>query len=213
MTNKELGNYLKDLRLKKNLSTRQVYEMCNVSNGYLSLVENRNRKASAIILKKLAAVYNVDYLTLYEKAGYIDLINEDMKQKSCRIPVLGRIPAGIPIELIQDIIDYEDISEDMLRGGKEYFALKVKGNSMWPKYLDGDTIIVLRQDNCESGEDCIVMVNGNDGTFKRVIKKDTGIILEPINQQEYDSISYSNEDIEKLPVRILGVVKELRRSI
>ena len=130
-----------------------------------------------------------------------------------RIPVLGSIPAGIPIELIQDVIDYEDISEEMLKGGKEYFALKVKGTSMWPKYLDGDTIIVLKQNDCESGQDAIVMVNGDDGTFKRVIKKDTGITLEPINQQEYNSVSYSNEDIEKLPIKILGVVKEIRRKI
>ena len=130
-----------------------------------------------------------------------------------RIPVLGSIPAGIPIELIEDILDYEDISEEMLKGGKEYFALKVKGTSMWPKYLDGDTIIVLKQNDCENGQDCIVMVNGDDGTFKRVIKKDTGITLEPINQQEYNSVSYSNEDIEKLPIRILGVVKEIRRKI
>lgn len=93
------------------------------------------------------------------------------QNKSIRIPVLGSIPAGIPIELIEDILDYEDISEEMLKGGKEYFALKVKGSSMWPKYLDGDTIIVLKQDDCESGQDAIVMVNGNDGTFKRVIKK------------------------------------------
>jgi hypothetical protein len=65
-----------------------------------------------------------------------------------RIPVLGSIPAGIPIELIEDVLDYEDISEEMLKGGKQYFARKVKGTSMWPKYLDGDTIIVLKQDDC-----------------------------------------------------------------
>lgn len=139
--------------------------------------------------------------------------NNTQQSKTIKIPVLGSIPAGIPIQLIQDVIDYEDISEEMLKGGKEYFALKVKGTSMWPKYLDGDTIIVLKQNDCESGQDAIVMVNGDDGTFKRVIKKDTGITLEPINQQEYNSVSYSNEDIEKLPIKILGVVKEIRRKI
>ncbi len=212
MTNKELGAYLRDLRIKKDLTTRQVYEKSGVSNSYLSLVENGNRKASAIILKKLANVYNVNYIELYEKAGYIDLINDNNTINYKRIPVLGRIPAGVPIELIEDILDYEDISEDMLKGGKEYFALKVKGNSMEPKYLDNDTIIILKQNNCESGQDCIVMVNGDDGTFKRVFKSDSGITLQPLNN-EYMPMFYSNEDVLNKPVKILGIVKEIRRSV
>lgn len=160
------------------------------------------------LIKNSDSIFNIDTL-LYSE----DNITDKSELVYKKIPVLGSIPAGIPIELIEDILDYEDISEEMLKGGKEYFALKVKGSSMWPKYLDGDTIIVLKQDDCESGQDAIVMVNGNDGTFKRVIKKDNGITLEPINQQEYNSVSYSNEDIEKLPIKILGVVKEIRRKI
>ena len=160
------------------------------------------------LIKNSDSIFNIDTL-LYSE----DNITDKSELVYKKIPVLGSIPAGIPIELIEDILDYEEISEEMLKGGKEYFALKVKGSSMWPKYLDGDTIIVLKQDDCESGQDAIVMVNGNDGTFKRVIKKDNGITLEPINQQEYNSVSYSNEDIEKLPIKILGVVKEIRRKI
>lgn len=219
LTQKELGTYLKELRKSKNLSLRKVDELTDITYSHLNMIENGIRRVTPALLKNLATLYNVDYLDLYEKAGYIDLIEDDKKSKidskpkGMRIPVLGSIPAGIPIELIEDILDYEDISEEMLKGGKEYFALKIKGSSMWPKYLDGDTIIVLKQDDCESGQDAIVMVNGNDGTFKRVIKKDNGITLEPINQQEYNSVSYTNEEIIQLPVKILGVVKEIRRKI
>nr|DAM73414.1 MAG TPA: SOS-response transcriptional repressors (RecA-mediated autopeptidases) [Caudoviricetes sp.] len=164
-------------------------------------------KALKLIIHIKAIELDMEHINDFQ-----NFINESTNNTT-KVPVLGSIPAGIPIELIEDILDYEDISEEMLKGGKEYFALKVKGSSMWPKYLDGDTIIVLKQDDCESGQDAIVMVNGNDGTFKRVIKKDNGITLEPINQQEYNSVSYSNEDIEKLPIKILGVVKEIRRKI
>lgn len=115
------------------------------------------------------------------------------------------------MECIEDIIDTEEISADMLKGGKQYFGLKVKGNSMFPEYLDGDTLILLKQDDCESGDDCVVMVNGNDGTFKRVIKNETGIILQPLNA-EYQPMIYTNEQIEKLPVKIIGKVVELRRK-
>lgn len=73
MSLKELGTYLKKLREEKGLSTREVYELANVSNSYLSLVENGKRRPSAVVLKKLAPVYGVDYLDLYVKAGYADL--------------------------------------------------------------------------------------------------------------------------------------------
>lgn len=199
LTQEQVGN-----KIGKKFTTVAKYESGEIKNIDIMVINTIANLTNT----------NIDYFLL--KSDYPEkIINKTqiLNKTSTKIPVLGSIPAGVPIELIEDIIGYEDISEDMLKGGKEYFALKVKGSSMWPKYIDGDTIIVLKQDNCESGEDCIVMVNGNDGTFKRVIKKDTGIILEPINQQEYNSVSYSNEDIEKLPVRILGVVKELRRSI
>lgn len=133
------------------------------------------------------------------------------KNKSIRIPVLGSIPAGIPMEMIEDIVDWEDISEEMLKGGKQYFALKIKGDSMFPEYLNGDTIIVLKQDNCENGQDCVVAVNGDDATFKRVFKTDNGITLQPLNNS-YMPMFYSNDDVLNKPVKILGVVKQIRRN-
>ena len=80
-----------------------------------------------------------------------------------------------------------------------------------PEYLDGDTIILEKVDDCESGQDCVVMVNGQDGTFKRVFKNETGIILQPLNPT-FSPMVYSNEDIEKLPIKIIGKVVELRRK-
>ena len=136
----------------------------------------------------------------------------DSKPKGMRIPVLGSIPAGIPMEMIEDIVDWEDISEEMLKGGKQYFALKIKGDSMFPEYLNGDVIIVLKQDDCESGQDCVVAVNGDDATFKRVFKADNGITLQPLNNS-YMPMFYSNDDVLNKPVKILGVVKEIRRKI
>lgn len=82
---------------------------------------------------------------------------------------------------------------------------------MFPEYLDGDTIICEKVDNCESGQDCVVMVNGNDGTFKRVFKNENGIILQPLNP-EFQPMIYTNDQIEKLPVKVIGKVVELRRK-
>ena len=195
------------------ICNKETFDLNKITSelNKLVLTKKINTKQKDNILNNLKILFTI--LKEQNNKKIFKINNMKKKDNSVQIPVLGSVPAGIPIELIEDIIDYEDISEEMLKGDKEYFALKVKGTSMWPKYLDGDTIIVLKQNDCESGQDAIVMVNGDDGTFKRVIKKDTGITLEPINQQEYNSVSYSNEDIEKLPIRILGVVKEIRRKI
>ncbi len=135
----------------------------------------------------------------------------DKKTKSSTIVfIYGTIPAGVPMECIEDIIDTEEIDADMLKGGKQYFGLKIKGDSMYPEYLDNDTIILEKVDDCESGDDCVIMVNGNDATFKRVFKNQNGIILQPLNNN-YQPMIYTNEQIEDLPVRVIGKVVELRR--
>ncbi len=136
---------------------------------------------------------------------------EKKTEGSAVVLVYGTIPAGTPIECIEDIIDTEEIPADMLKGGKQYFGLRIKGNSMFPEYLDGDTLILEKVEDCENGQDCVVMVNGNDGTFKRVFKNENGIILQPLNP-EYQPMIYTNEQIEQLPIKIIGKVVELRRK-
>ena len=132
--------------------------------------------------------------------------------KTVKIPILGKVPAGIPIEAIENVIGYEDIPASMLNNGENYFALKVDGDSMFPDYHDGDTIIVKQQPACESGDDCVVMVDGEDATFKRVIKQEKGIILKPLNNR-YDPYSFSEYDILTKPVKIIGVAIEVRRKL
>lgn len=157
----------------------------------------------------------IEMLANYFRIEKSDLIESRDKtihtSNSAVVFVYGTIPAGIPMECIEDIIDTEEISADMLKGDKQYFGLKIKGNSMYPDYLDGDTIILEKTDDCESGDECCVMVNGSDGTFKKVIKNENGIILQPLNS-EYQPMFYTNEQIKSLPVRIIGKVVELRRK-
>jgi len=125
------------------------------------------------------------------------------------IPVLGRVQAGIPIEAIQDILDYEEIPADMAKQG-EYFALKVRGDSMEPKISESDVVIVRKQSDVESGEIGIVLVNGEDATVKRIVKHDEGgISLIPLNAI-YPPQYYTENEIETFPVNILGKVVELR---
>lgn len=214
-----LGNIIKDYRTAKNLSLRGFAEKCGLSYTYISMLEKnkdyRTGKPIAPTLDSVKYIAQAMNLSVDELLKMIDdeqefKIKEDIKNFAV-IQVYGTIPAGIPMECIEDIIDTEEIPQEMLKGNREYFGLKIKGNSMFPEYLDGDIIILEKCDDCESGQDCVVMVNGNDGTFKRVFKNESGIILQPLNSQ-YSPMIYTNEQIEKLPVKIIGKVVELRRK-
>ena len=197
---------LKALRAKAGISQAEIAKKIYISQPAYAKYEIGTSTPNPETLAAIANILNVsvDYLLgktpEASKAGYI------------RIPVLGRVAAGIPIDAIEEIIDGEDISADMAAGGAEYFGLQIKGDSMEPKISDGDIVIVRKQPDVDSGEIAVVLVNGDDATVKRVKKSAAGITLIS-NNPAYDPMFYSNEDIEKLPVAILGRVVELRAKI
>ena len=137
-----------------------------------------------------------------------------MEKKVVRVPLLGMIPAGMPLEAIEDqyTVDYEEVPADWTKGDMQYFALRITGDSMEPQYNDGDTVVFLRTSICNSGQDCCVRINGSDATFKRVTIKDDGIMLSPLNLDNSTGFLpkvYSKKEIEDLPVEIIGVAKKL----
>lgn len=132
------------------------------------------------------------------------------KNKGINIPVLGRVIAGIPIEAVEEIIDYEEITESLAKTG-EFFALQIKGDSMEPEMREGDIAIVRKQETAETGDIAIVLVNGDDATVKKVRILDEGIMLIPFNAK-YTPWAYTAEECESLPVRIIGKVIECRRK-
>lgn len=131
--------------------------------------------------------------------------------KSNVIKVLGRVAAGIPIEAITDIVDEEEISEELARTG-EFFGLKISGDSMEPDIHNGDTVIVRKQEDAESDEIVIALVNGNDGVCKRLKKYNDSIALISLNPN-YEPMYFNQEEISEKPVQIIGKVVELRRKL
>jgi repressor LexA len=97
----------------------------------------------------------------------------------------------------------------MVKDGSEYFALRIKGQSMEPKISDGDVVIVRCQHNIDNGQIAIVCVNGDQATCKKVVKQTNGILLVPFNPA-FETAFYTNEQIESIPITILGRVIELR---
>ncbi len=155
----------------------------------------------------------VQRLADYFNVGKSDLIDDKPfsntnKSKGVTINVLGRVAAGIPIESIENIIDTEEITEELARTG-DFFGLQIHGDSMEPRIYEGDIVIVRQQDDAESGDVVIAMVNGNDATCKRLRKYRDGIELIS-NNPSYAPMFFSNEEILSKPVKIIGKVVELR---
>lgn len=199
-----LGDNIRKLRLEKGLRGEDLGKHFNVTKTAVSNWESGNRKPDTDIILKLADFFNVttDYI----------LGNSNIKNNSnsgVKIPVLGKVVAGIPIEAVQDIIDYEEIPREMAKTG-DYFALQVTGKSMEPRMQDGDVVIVKKQPDIESGDIAIVLINGCDATIKKVVKQDNGLLLIANNQDVYQPKFYNAKDIQKLPVTIIGKVVELR---
>ena len=194
---------LKNVRLLKKLTQQEVANALNISVQAYSHYETGRREPDFNTLTRLANFFNVttDYL-----------LGKDIKDnnKGVKIPVLGVVPAGVPIEAIEEILEYEEITPEMAKSG-EYFGLKVKGDSMSPNILEGDVLIVRKQEDANSGDICVVMVNGDDATVKKLKKDPKGLTLIP-NNPAYDVTYFTNEEIVSIPVRIIGKVVESRRS-
>ncbi len=196
---------IKKIRERFDLTQDELGEIAGVSGGAVSTWERGTAEPRMGAVQKIADQLNIS------KSEIVDDIPEHASESAAvRIHVYGSVPAGIPLEAVEDIVDWEDIPSEWIAGGKEFFGLKVSGDSMSPEYLDGDTIILRKQDDCENGDDCVVYVNGYDATFKRVIKKIDRIILQPLNSK-YEPIicDYVGEEES---VKIAGVVVELRRK-
>lgn len=192
---------IKELRKQKKISQAKLAEDLHVTQATVSRWETGEMLPTIDILNDLSRYFSVsvDYILGNKKIN---------TKKGIKIPVLGYVRAGIPIEAIEEILDYEEIPEEMASQG-EYFALSVKGDSMEPRIQEGDVVIVRKQPDVESGEVAVVLVNGNDATVKKFVKHENGVSLIAYNPK-YEPMFYTCQEVETKPVSIIGKVVELR---
>ena len=200
----EFSKVFKNLRKDNNLTQSELAKKLGVATSTVGMYERDQREPDFETLEKIAAFFGVNMNTL--------LGNNSGKNplSGTKIPVLGKVAAGIPITAVENILDYEEISSETAASG-EFVALKIQGSSMEPRMYDGDVVIVRVQSSVENGEIAVVMVDGSEATVKKIQFHPNGIFLKPFNPS-YDPIFYSNEEIEKLPVHIFGKVVECRQK-
>lgn len=202
---------LKLARERLNLTPTEVANRADILPGtYYKYESGASENTQSNKLAKIAKVLGVstDYLLgLSDVMEELDEVNPDYFVK---IPVYGSVPAGQPMEALQVDGGYIEIEKSWIRGGKRFFGLRVKGDSMYPYYMEGDIVICELTPDFHSGDDVVVFIGYDyEATLKRIRQKDGYIELEPINR-EYKTKRFTPHDE---PVRVLGVVRELRRSV
>lgn len=126
------------------------------------------------------------------------------------IPILGTVKAGYDYLAQENIIDY--VGFKLKKTDIEnYYALNIVGNSMEPLFDDGDTVLVHKQEEFESGDNCVVLINGDEATVKQVYKGIDEIELKAINPY-YPPRKFTKKEIKTTPVKIIGVVEKSIRN-
>lgn len=208
------SNNLKFLRLTKGITQEDLGKKLDKDYSTIGKWENGTRSPVMEDAIKVSEIFDVPLEKLlltdlrFDNAEVYD-INDEIQ-----IPVYGTIQAGIPIESQTDIIDYVEIPKSWLKGGKQFYGLKIVGDSMFPKYQEND-VVIFEQNNdttLYNGKDCAVMINGTESTFKKVLVNDQGIVLQAYNTA-YDIMMFTKEQVEQLPIKIVGVAREKRTRL
>ena len=197
-------NRLIELRQAKGFTMKETAVKLGMPYTTYVSYEKGDREPNSEILIKLADFYNTT-------VDYILGVNDNPLHESSSgviIPVLGYVKAGIPMTAIENIIDSEEISQEQARTG-EFFGLQIKGDSMEPRITEGDVVIVRKQETVENGEIAVVLINGDDATVKKFYKTDAGIKLVSTNPT-YDPFFFTPDEVNSLPVSVIGKVVELR---
>ena len=200
----EFTEKLKRLRTQYGYSYAKLAKLIGTSASAVSMWEHGNRVPRGDNLLQLARVFSCspEYFT---NPAYDDMTEQS---KTVTVPVLGDVSAGLPMFCEENILDYEEISLSVAKQG-EYFALRIRGDSMKPRMQSGDVVIVRQQPTVDDGQVAVVLVNGDSATVKVIRHTGDGLSLIPTNP-DYSPLVFTADAVKQLPVRILGRVVELR---
>lgn len=209
-----LGDGLRARRKQLGLSQEQVAESCDTGKSNVSKWERG--EVNEIGRSKIAALAKVLQISPLYILGITDdmfagmnlILADEFTGAHRSINIYGSVAAGEPIEANDEVVDTVQLPEEWFNDHDDYIGIKVKGDSMYPRYLDGDVVIIRIQPDCESGQTAVVFVNGYDATVKTVIKNPDGTItLKPTNPEYKPKII----DPMETSIIIFGVVVQMVR--
>lgn len=204
----------KDNQKQKEIFAKNLnYWMNNRNKTQMDLMNDLDLSSSTVSdwcnAKKYPRMGTVQMLADYLEILKSDLI-EDKKPSSDKIPVLGIVKAGYDYLADENIIGYVTVNDSSLKND-DFFALKVKGDSMVPEIYENDIAIIKKQNDFENGDYVVALINGEEATIKKGYKTDTGLLLHPVNSS-FAPLIFDKKDIDTLPVKIIGVLYNITRS-
>ena len=195
-----------DLRAEHKLTQQALADRLGISKSSVNMYERGEREPGIPALEAIADLFNVDMNYLLGKSDIPRSCPEEGDlipfAPTHRIPILGRIRAGLPLYAEEHVEGYTFTE---LNGGAEYFALRVTGDSMNAARIgDGDTLIVRRQETVDNGQIAVVMVGDDEATVKRFFCSGHSVTLMPqsTNPQHQPQIY----DTRETSIRIVGLV-------
>lgn len=192
----------------KEVTYKQAEREIGLSNGFFYKVSKR---ATLPKIDKIDAIADYFGVTRDYLIGNVPSFNNGKKSSGVKIPLLGKVAAGLPIEAAENLIGEEEITERLAASGT-YFALLIKGDSMSPDIQNGDKVIVRQQSEVENGQIAIVLVNGSDAVCKEFRKTSSGVMLISRNPN-YEPMIFTHDEVDTTPVRVIGRVVEVRREL
>lgn len=207
---------IKDLRQSRGLNKRQMAELLELPYTTYNNYEIGAREANSDVLKKISKIFGVSVDFLIDNSefvyGNINLAAPQITDDNVEFPVIGDVAAGFDKIAIEDWTgDKIQIPSSYLKGRNqdEFFVLRIKGDSMYPEYRDGDKVIILKQNVIDySGQIAVAIYGDNMGTIKKIEYKKDCINLVPINPQ------YQPEEIKDAEtLHILGIPTLLIREV
>ncbi|MBQ8763956.1 MAG: helix-turn-helix domain-containing protein [Clostridia bacterium] len=179
---------IKDLRKQKGMSQQQLAELCGVHQTAVSQWEKGRTMPDRSSLRLLAKTFGVTMEAL---------LGEEKTEDENKIPVFSLITAAALCSKL---------------GSNDYFALNVTDGSMSPMMFPGDTVVVCRSMDVNSGETGVFSIGNGNAIIRKIIKKDTSIMLVSENTS-YEPLIFSKVECDALPVFVLGKAVELRRKL
>ena len=202
-----MGERIKRLRQLKGVTQEELAKIVGLQRGAIAkyeigIVENMKQTT----IKQMADYFGV-------KPSYLMCLEDKLDELGnpvVEVPILGTVKAGYDYLAQENWIGTIDISKKLAETG-EFFALKIHGDSMFPVFVENDTVVVRKQDDFENGDIVVALINGEEATVKKGKKSDNSILLQPLNTN-YEPLIFTKEEMKTIPVKIIGIVKKLDRE-
>ena len=206
------ANRLRYAIMIKDIKPIELSKKTGISKTNISCYMSGKYEAKQDGVKSLADALNVNpvWLMGYDVPMDKNVKLDELGNPVVEVPILGTVKAGYDYLAQENWIGTIDISKKLAETG-EFFALKIHGDSMFPVFVENDTVVVRKQDDFENGDIVVALINGEEATVKKGKKSDNSILLQPLNTN-YEPLIFTKEEMKTIPVKIIGIVKKLDRE-